>query len=70
MTNTPLSTMTAALRHLMATQDSAGDFVFPTILKEVPSLTLPYSEYRGEFSEDGQLAGNSAGDKFAPRPGA
>ena len=44
-----------ALRHLMSDDCGQGDFVFPTLLKEVPSITSPNTVYRGVDSEYGEL---------------
>jgi hypothetical protein len=55
-----MPTMISALRHLMAGDDGNRDFSPPSLLKEVPSLTLPYSAAPKDLSEYGQL-GRSAG---------
>lgn len=59
MTRLELSDMTASLRHLLADEDSSSDFVLPTLLREVPSLTLPHSNYKWAMSEYAELGGRS-----------
>lgn len=55
MTDSELQARIAKLRHLFAEDDKLDDFVMPTALKEVPSLTLTETMPLNGGGADGQL---------------
>lgn len=59
-----LHEMVFQLRHLMAQEDDGNDFSFPTLLREVPSITAPHTGYRGESGTYAELAGRFVGDQY------
>ena len=69
MSTPPIPTMIASLRHLMGTDDNTADFVFPSLLREVPSVTLPHTDYRGAMSENGELGGSAGRNSLRAAPG-
>ena len=62
--------MVTALRHLMGREDGGNDFTPPSLLKEVPSVTLPYSSYRKENAPYGELGGSAQRDSLGATEGS
>jgi hypothetical protein len=63
MQNLDLAKMIESLRPLMADQDNKGNFVYPSLLKEVPSVTLPYVGVQKDDSVYGELGRGPEGNR-------
>lgn len=63
MQATPISEMIAALRPLLGGQDITGDFAQPSLLREVPSISAPDSNYKRAVREYAELGGSAGGDR-------
>jgi hypothetical protein len=53
----------AALRPMMGSDNFGGDFIMPTTLRNVPSLTSPDTNYDRAMREYAELGGSAHRDR-------
>lgn len=62
-TSPKLIDMVNALRGVMGSNEPMGDFVQPSLLREVPSISTPDTNYSGAMRQYAELGGSAFGDR-------